>query len=247
LALLVAFAAAAQSRQLGFGGGLKLCALRDQAQSPLKYSGAGYEGFVGYRASNERKETIWLLSAGQANLSSAFDRQLRTHAIRLTNLNFYARAGEDKELQWGWGNNNGFHQRRIDDFQNFNIRVEFFTTFGPAARYTRHFSLWEQRFRFQAAAHVQLIGFYLPSGYVASVPAGFGYEEHSFAGAVLRSMRPFHPLSAFNGGLWPQLDWQLGSGNSIALNYLYEFTHFSRPHPTARSSGHWFLTFHMSL
>jgi hypothetical protein len=247
VAVMFAFGVLGQSRQLNFGGGLNLTALRDQAYSPLVYSGAGFDGFLGYQSTRERKETIWLLSAGSVNLSNAYDRNLNTIAIRLTNLNFYPRRGEDTKLQWGWSNNNGFHRRWIDDFQNFNGRVDFFTTFGPAANYKLPFKIGEQRFKFQAAAHVQLIDIYLPSGYVASLPSGFRFEPNSFMGAVFESMRIFHPGSSFNGGLWPRVEWQLNSGNGIALNYLYEYSHFSNPYRSVRSSGHWFITFNMIL
>lgn len=245
-ALAFTSAAHAQLRQLNFGGGLQLSALRDRAFSPLLYSGAGYEGFLGYRSTRERREHIWLASAGRANLSNTFNRNLTTTAVRLTNLNLY-NISENSNFRAGWSNNNGFHHREIDGFQNFNGRVDFFTTFGPAAKYDLPFSFWENEFRFSAAAHVQLIGIYLPSGYVSSLPSGFGYEPNDFGEAVIESMRVFHPGSSFNAALWPQLDWHLDSGNSISLNYLYEFTRFSVPHVGQRSAGYWFLTFNMTL
>lgn len=246
IAMALTFEASAQLRQLNFGGGLQLSALRDRAFSPLLYSGAGYEGFLGYRSSSERKEHIWLVSAGRAHLTNAFDRNLLTTGIRLTNLNLYD-VFEASNFRLGWSNNNGFHHREIDGFQNFNGRADFFTTFGPAAKYDLPFSLWEKEFRFSTAAHVQLIGIYLPSGYVSSLPSGFGYGPNDFAEAVIESMRVFHPGSSFNAALWPQLDWHLDSGNSISLNYLYEFTRFSVPHLGQRSSGYWFITFNMTL
>ena len=246
-AVMLACQAQGQSRELSFGGGLNLTAVRDQAFSPLVYSGAGIDGFLMYRSVGERRESLWLLSVGSADLSSASGRNLNTIAIRLTNLNFYPRTDEHAKLQWGWANNNGFHHRLIDDFQNFNGRVDFFTSFGPAANFKHPFMIGEKRFRFQTAAHVQLIGIYLPSGYVASFPSGFGYEQNSFVGSVVESMEIFHPGSAFNAGLWPRLEWQLDSGNGIALNYLYEYSHFSNPHRSVRSSGHWFVTFNMRL
>jgi len=245
-AMFVVLGVFGQSRQLSFGGGLKLSALRDQAFSPLAYSGSGYEGFVGYHSLKERKETFWLLSFGKANLSSNFDRNLTTNAIRLTNLNFYSKD-ENAKFKWGWANNNGFHHRLIDDFQNFNGRVDFFTTFGPAGNYNLPFSLGNKNFKFQTLAHIQLLGFYLPSGYVASLPSGFGYESNSFMGSVFESMRFFHPANSFNTALWPRLEWQLKTGNNIALNYLYEYTFFSDPHRSVRSSGHWFITFNMAI
>ena len=247
LVMMLSIGVKGQSRELSFGGGLNLTAIRDQAYSPIVYSGAGMDGFLMYRSLGDRKETIWLLSGGSSILSSAYGRNLSTTAIRLTNLNFYPRSDEHAKLQWGWANNNGFHHRLIDDFQNFNGRVDFFTTFGPAANYRLPFTLGEKRFMFQTAAHVQLIGIYLPSGYVASLPSGFGYEQNSFVGSVVESMKIFHPGSSFNAGLWPRLEWQLDTGNGISLNYLYEYSHFNHPHRSVRSSGHWFVTFNMRL
>jgi len=246
-ALIMTIQVRGQSRELSFGGGLNLTALRDRAYSPLVYSGVGMDGFLMYKSVGEQKETLWLLSAGSTELRSAYGRNLNTLAVRLTNLNFYNRSDEHAKLQWGWANNNGFHHRLIDEFQNFNGRVDFFTTFGPAANFRHPFMIGENRFRFQTAAHVQLIGIYLPSGYVASLPSGFGYEQNSFVGSVVESMKIFHPGSSFNAGLWPRLEWQLASGNGIALHYLYEYSHFSNPHRSVRSSGHWFLTFNMKL
>lgn len=247
IAFLLAFGLQGQSKYLNFGGGVNLTALRDQAYSPLGYSGIGSEGFLGFHSLGERKETIWLLSAGISSLSSEFDRGLNTIGVRLLNLNLYHQPDVESGFQWGWANNNGFYHRNIDGFQNFNGRVDFFTSFGPAGNYRKHFKIREQRFKFQTAAHIQLIGIYLPSGYVASLPSGFGYEPNNFLGGVVDSMRIFYPGSAFNAALWPRLDWQLGTGNGVSLNYLYEYSQFSNPHRSVRSSGHWFLTFNMLL
>jgi len=247
LAISLVFMLTGQTRQLSFGGGLNLCALRDQAYSPLVYSGSGFDGIISYWSTSERKETIWVLSYGTGRLSNAFGRNLTTIGVRLTNLNFYSRNNKEARLLWGWANNNGFHHRLIDDFQNFNGRVDFFTSFGPATNYQLPFSFKGKHFKFQTAAHIQLIGIYLPSGYVASLPSGFGYESDSFFGSVVKSMQIFYPGSSFNAGLWPRLEWLLNSGNGIALNYLYEYTYFRKPHRSVRSSGHWFLTFMMTL
>lgn len=248
-ALLCGYALAvhAQSSTLSVGGGVNPLALRDRAYSPLVYSGVGGEGQLAYRVSAEHKESVWLASAGGANLSNVHDRNLSTFAIRLTHLTFYTPADSTARFTWGWANNNGFHRRFIDDFQNFNGRVDFFTTFGPAAKYAVPFTFKSRQFVFDAAAHVQLIGVYLPSGYVASLPSGFGYERKSFVGAVAESMQIFHPGSSYNAVFWPRLQWQLNTCNALSINYLYEYTSFAHPHRSVRSSGHWFITFSTAL
>lgn len=236
-----------QSHIMFFGGGIKPEALRDKGYSPLLYSGVGFEGFLGYQKSKDRKETIWLLKISSGNLSNEFNRNLGTTAVGLINFNFYKRNTTENPFQWGWSNNNSFHRRHIDDFLNFNGRSDYFTSFGPSIKYASPFVLKQRTFSFQAVSHVQLLGFYLPSGYVSSLPSGFGYEQNSIVASVFKSAYLFYPGSAWNFGLWSKLEWHLRTGNSLALNYLYEYTSFSKPHVSGRSTGSWIFTFKVLL
>lgn len=244
--LLWSFWGVAQTHELAFGGGLTLESLRDKGYSPLLYSGAGISGFIGYERNTDRRETIWMFSYGRASTSNSFDRQLTTSSVGLVNYNFYNRDTESP-VKWGWSNNNAFNNRNIDGFSNFNGRTNFFTSFGPAMKYERGFSLKEQNFTFQIISHVQLIGFYMPSGYVSSYPRGFTYEPNTPLAGFWESLYLFYPGSAWNAGLWPKVQWHLSSGNSICLNYMYEYSRLRGAHVSERSAGTWFLTFFMQL
>jgi hypothetical protein len=236
-----------QSHLMLFGGGIKPEALRDKGYSPLLYSGLGFEGFLGYQKSKDGKETIWLFKLSTGNLSNEFNRSLRTKSAGLINFNFNNRNNTENCFQWGWSNNNGFQNRNIDDFLNFNGRSDYFTSFGPSLKYASHFELKQSNFSFQTFSHVQILGFYLLSGYVSSLPGGFGYEQNSVFASFLKSAYLFYPGSAWNFGLWSKLEWHLRTGNSLVLNYLYEYTRFNKPHVSERSTGSWILTFNMLL
>lgn len=247
LILLTASQAIAQEHFLQFAGGLRPEALRDAGYSPLRYAGQGLTGMLAYQKKSEKRETLWIAHYGRGRLSSPFDRKMQSTAAGILNLNFYSSGDTGKKVQWGWANNNQFHTRLIDDFQNFNGRTDFFTAFGPAMQYSLPLDWRQQRFTLQAAAHVQLIGFYVASGYVASVPPGFAYENYSGIQGLLRSAHFFFPGSAWNAAILPSFQWHLKSGNTIALNYWYEYTRLERVHRSSRSVGHWFVAFKMKL
>jgi hypothetical protein len=243
--LLTCLSAAGQSHTLWFGGGLTLEALRDEGYSPLLFSGTGLTGLIGYEKTASRRETTWLLSYGHINTANRYSRNLTVNSVGLLNVNLYKRV--DSPFAWGWSNNNGFHNRNIDGFSNFNGRTDFFTSFGPAGKYERSFAIKNQLFTFKAISHLQLIGFYVPSGYVASLPKGFGYEPNGVLQGFWNSIYLFYPGGAWNAALWPKAEWHLSTGNSISLNYLYEYTRLSGAQMHERSSGMWFLTFNMKL
>jgi hypothetical protein len=236
-----------QAHTFLLGGGLTAEALIDRAYSPLIYSGIGYNGTIGYIRKTERKETHWVLLFGSGSTSNTFNRSIKTTAIRLHNYTFYNRDNPESRLSWGWSNMNSFHTRLIDDFSNFNGRTDFLTSFGPAIKYQTPFELKESKFSFQMIAQMQLIGFYVPSAYVASLPGGFGYEKNNFIRSILRSAYLFYPGSGWNASIFPKINWHLSSGNSLALNYLVEFTQLNKAQVHKRITGTWFLSFSTTL
>jgi hypothetical protein len=247
LLLLTAYMGLGQAHFLHFAGGLRPEALRDAGYSPLQYSGRGFTGMLAFQRKSVRKETIWIAHYGKSSLVNMFDRNMQTTAAGILNFNFYFSEGSERKLRWGWANNNQFHTRRIDDFQNFNGRTDFFTSFGPAIHYSLPFEWEQQRFSFDVMGHVQAIGFYVASGYVSSVPPGFAYESYGGLQGLLRSANLFYPGSAFNAAFLPSLQWNLKSGNSIGMTYWYEYTQLEKAHRSVRSVGHWFFFFKMRL
>jgi hypothetical protein len=245
LVAIVTTGQAQTTHNLWLGGGLRPEALRDHGYSPLIFDGIGFSGMAGYEKKSDKRETVWLVHFSQNQTTNNYGRELTATTAGILNLNFYKR--EDKSLAWGWSSNNGLQHRFISGFDNFNGRTDFFTSFGPAAQYHKEFSIKEQSFSFTAAAHVQLIGFYKPSGYVASLPSGFGYEPNTGIVGFWESLYFFYPGGAYNAGLWPKLEWHLSTGNSISLNYLYEYTRLTGAQTHERSAGMWILNVSMAL
>jgi len=218
----------------------------DQGYSPLIYTGMEYSGILAYQRIKGRNENIWLFQYTSGNLQNQFHRNVNTVSVNLTAFTFH-KSNSESRVNWGWANNNSFHTRHIDDFQNFNGRTDYFSSFGPALKYFSPFEWKEKNISFQVISHIQLLGFIIPSGYVSSLPQGFGYEQNSFVQSVLQSVHIFYPGSAVNAGLWPGLQWNLESGNSIGFNYLYEFTWLRGEQLSSRSISSFFLTLNMAL
>jgi hypothetical protein len=231
-----------QGRFLTFGGGLTSASLVDKGFSPLAFSGMQGNGLIAYQNSRNNKEKIRQLSFSAGNLQNRFGRDLSAFTISFTEFTFYKGNGDLKRLFWGWSNNNSFNNRVIPDFLNFNGRANYFTSFGPAAKYLLPLQFKDQQFNFQLISHIQLLGFFIPSGYLSSLPAGFNEPQQGFIRSVYHSAFIFHPGNALNIGLWPQAQWKLKSGNNLSINYIYDYTSFSKIHASRKSQGSWLLT-----
>jgi hypothetical protein len=234
-----------QSHTLYFGGGFTSEALRDQGFSPMMFSGTGMRGIAGLERSKARKNSIWLLQYSSFNTQNQFGRNLAVTSGGISNFNFYGL--EEQRWQWGWSHMSVLHHRFIDGFSNFNGRTDMFATFGVNGKYTRPFAFRGRQFSIRVVAHTQLLGFYLPSGYTASLPKGWGYESNNWLSGFWTSSYLFYPGAAWNMGLWPALQWHLKTGNTIQLLYLYDFVQLSEAQLMTRSTGTWFITFNMRL
>jgi hypothetical protein len=236
-----------QGGDLILGAGFNAQGVRDKGYSPLLYDGIGYDFQAGFRYFKKNREVLWFGGFGQANLSNEFGRSMKTTTVSLINFTFYAPKDETRKYQWGWSNNNTFHTRQIDDFLNYNGRTDYFTAFGPAWKFEHALGLFGQDFSFETMAQIQLLGFYLPSSYVSSMPQGFGYENKSFFSALWSSTYLFFPGSAYNGGVYPTLKWKFSPNNSLSLMYRYEYSHFNKVHLSQRSVGIWLLSLTIKL
>lgn len=235
-----------QSRQFSVGAGLTSAAVIDEGFSPLSFSGVQRFGTLSYSSVDSRKENTWLLGYASGSLQNRHGRNLYVRSISLLALTFYPPRG-DSGLQWGWANGNQFNTRTIAGFGNYTFRADGFTAFGPAAKYATDFRLLNQDFSFQAVGHVQLIGFYIPSGYVSSLPRGFVFEPGGYLSSVLRSAFLFYPGSAVNLGLLPELQWQLGDTSSLGFTYAYDYASFRNIHRSTRSQGNYTLSLNVDL
>lgn len=236
-----------QGGELILGAGLNTQGVRDKGYSPLRYDGFGYDFQAGFRYVKENREVLWLGGFGQAKLTNEFGRTMKATAASLINFSFYQPSDGAKKIKWGWSNNNTFHTRQIDDFLNYNGRTDYFTAFGPAGKFEHNFGFLGQDFCFETMVHIQLLGFYLPSAYISSMPSGFGYENKSFFPALWSSSYLFFPGSAYNGGVYPTLKWKFSEGNYLSVMYRYEYSQFNTIHLSQRSVGTWWLSLNVKL
>ena len=230
---------------LHLGTGITTQGVRDEGYSPIRYDGVGFALHGGLHFIKPKKEVIWQGGFSNASLENTFGRKMQTLSFAIINYNFYKVEG--KAHAWGWSNNNVFHTRQIDDFLNYNGRTDYFTAFGPAWKYEQTIDLFGQSFTFSTMAHLQLLGFYLPSGYVSSMPSGFGYENKGFFDALYSSLFLFYPSSAYNAALTPSLTWLFSENSHLQLQYNYEYTHFRNIHTSQRSIGMWSINLAIKL
>ncbi|MCA1747179.1 MAG: hypothetical protein LC655_05750, partial [Bacteroidales bacterium] len=117
----------------------------------------------------------------------------------------------------------------------------YFTSFGPALRYTLPFMLFNRQFQLEALSHMQLLGFKLQSSYVSSLPPGFLESSNTGINGFLKSVELFYPGNALNFGIQPTLHYLLNSGNMLTISYNYDYLRLKGMHLVEKSRGSWFI------
>ncbi len=235
-----------ESRMISVGGGLLSAHQVDRGYSPLIFSGRQGSANATYSKLRGHRERVWALEYSSGTLQNRHGRNLECWSLSWLGLFLY-QPHEESPFSWGWSNSNNINRRTIDDFLNYTGRTDYFTSFGPAAKYSLSFGFGKHELTFQVLGHLQLLGFYIPSSHVSSMPRGFGYEQNGFGNAVLNSAFLFHPGSAINFGLRPGLKLKLGENNSVGLSYLYDYSSLSHVHSSQRSRGSLGLSLTMGI
>lgn len=245
LMLCLSFAGKAWSQSTNYihtDLGFSMMALRDEGMSPLMYSGAGFAGALSLERHSGSKTIIHRLSFGSGDLHNQYDRLVSFWEVSYHSITLYHKSGDlQNRILWGWSNNNSLNHYTNQTYRNFSERSNYFTTFGPAAFYSRTFDVFGREMLFEIPVHVQLLGFYLRPDYVSSAPAGFADPENSGFQSFIRSIGAFLPHKAWNFGVSPKLSYRLKSGNALSIGYEYEFIRINDPEPFTQSMGVWFV------
>jgi hypothetical protein len=229
-------------RRLGLNIGMHLSAERDPGFSPLLFAGTGVFGSAAYSREGEARSDVVDMYYAHVSLNNRFGTGMGVQSAGIMVFHFYHRAKEPgKGLHWGWSSHNAFSVRNNESVNNFNNRFDYYTSFGPAARLRHPFTLFDRSFSIQAIVHVQLLGFVMQSSYVSNAPKGYEVETAGGLDVFRRSVDWFHPGRAWNIGIWPRLQYQLGSGNFLNLGYKYGFTGFDGAHRVTKSRGNWYF------
>ena len=234
--------AAEKARALHIAAGVLHSAERDRAYSPVLYSGALPSVMLGYSVEGpDKSEQVWAgFSTG--SLENRFGAQASGTTAGIINFTFYHKKKVPaRGFHFGWSNNNRLSFRDFEGAANFSPRFGYHTSFGPAARYRRTFGGKLSALSLEAVGHVQLIGFFLQSGYVSDAPDGTLGGDAGFGG-LLRSARLFVPGREWNWGLWPRLTYTLSSGNALSLMYRYDMAVLEGAHRSSASRGYYLLT-----
>lgn len=220
--------------------GISVMALRDEGMSPLMYSGAGFAGALSLERHSASKTIFHSLSFGSGDKHNQYNRPISFWEVSYRSITLYHKGNDSQNsILWGWSNNNSLNYYTNPAHRNFGERSNYFTTFGPAAFYSRTFDVFGKELLLQVPANVQLLGFYLRPDYVTNAPAGYTNPEYSGFRAFIESAGMFLPHQAWNFGVSPKLIYRLKSGNALSAGYEYEFTRINDPEPLTQSMGVW--------
>ena len=227
-------------RQLAIDGALRVVSERDYGFSPLKYNGAEWGGGLTYLKQKSHKTDIVSIGFETGRLSNQHQTGMQVYSGNIITYTFYhTNKAANSGLHWGWSNNNEFGLRNNEAITNFNNRIDYFTSFGPALRYQLPFKLFKRDFSFQTMANIQLLGFTMLSSYVTSSPCGFVRESQPFLKSFFSSLGLFYPGNSINAGYKAGLSYKLKSENMLAINYEYNYLRLSGEHLLIKSRGKW--------
>jgi hypothetical protein len=231
-----------RQRHLAVEAGILYSAERDRAYSPLPYRGLLPAVLLGYGVDKaHRSERFWA-SYSNGTLANRFGARTEVLTARIFNYTLYERKrAEGSDWRFGWSNNNALSLRDYAEAANFSPRFDYHTSFGPAVGFDRAFGGRLAGLELTVVGHLQLLGFFVQSGYVSAAPDATLGEDIGF-GSLLRSVRPFVPGRDWNWGTWSSLRYRLASGTELGLAYRYDMTVLTDSHRSTRSRGHYLFT-----
>lgn len=238
LLLVEGIAFAQQRTDFTHNWGMRLGAERDEGYSPLNYDGVGVMVQAGMERSKEKRLSRAFLQFSFAPQTNNVGRVMNSYSAHIQTYSFY-NYDTTRLFTFGWSNVNFFSLRDIKDLVNFNGRMDYFTTFGPAALFSYDFSLFKRRFTIEAPAQWSLLGFNVRSGFISSAPIGFetAEEDDSFFKTLNRSLRFYNPLVHVHLNVSPRLRYYFKNENGMGLQYDYSFTRLTGAHVSVMSRG----------
>ena len=228
---------------LNVQAGMENIGHRDNGMSPLRYAGYGFFTEMSWdKQSNTRSQHLALHYSSGFQWNK-FDNPISYRRGGFQVFHFYHdKKPVSNEILWGWFMNNVFSHRYNAAFVNFNDHYEYFTNFGPSAKYLYPFQIGGRNLTLEGLAYLQLLGFMIRPSYTSSYPVGFLREQESIVKGLLHSAKVSHPGNSWNFGFRPRLTYSLNSGNSLSLGYQYEFYKLKASNAITQSSGIWSIS-----
>ena len=232
-----------KSNFINIGAGLEHIAHRDMGMSPLMYSGNGFFTEFSWQKTSPKQSLKIAINFAKGIQRSKFDNSIEYNKGNIQAYVFYHQhRSVTNGILWGWSNNNVFSHRYNQEFVNFNHHFDYFTNFGPAAKYVYPFKVNNRDLAIEGVANFQMIGFIIRPSYTSSYPVGFLREETSIVKGLVHSVKLSHPGNSLNFGFHPRLNYFLKSGNRLSLSYQYELYRLSPTNLVTQSSGIWFIS-----
>lgn len=221
---------------------------RDPAFSPLKYSGTRTLSSLALKLENPHKTDIFLFNFGYGPTYNKFGNSMTNINLGLLTSTFYhAAKSAEKGMHWGWSNQNEINFRSHNGFSNFSLRSDYFTAFGPTGRYLFPFLWKERKFLWENSAYMHVVGFKIQSDFVSVEPKGFVGTDRKYINSFLNSLNWFIPGKDWSLGYWSSLGWDLPTGNTVGLQYRFEYVKIDGMQPINRAAGSYMLYLKIKL
>jgi hypothetical protein len=211
-------------RGVSIGSGLQNHAVIDRGYSPLKYAGLRSVVSLNYDREATVTNNYFSLTLAQGANRSSGGNTIDTRSINMTSQIFFHSAPANSHIfLLGFSLHNEINQRFHQSFSNFNNRMDYVASLGPAIGYIYPL-LWEDRkLRWKTTVHMQGIGFKVASDYISSEPPlGELIGEHSwYIPEIFRIGRDWSMGSS------SELRFVSNSGNSMAIQHQFDFQQLS--------------------
>ena len=213
--------------QVSVGSGLQGVGERDLGYSQLKYTGIRSVFSVGFERQTPKRFESFSLSFSNGQTRSRGGNSIDTWSLGLISHVLYRRKSENgKGVRFGWSLQNEFNQRFHQSFSNFNDRMDYFTSVGPAMGCLLP-NFWEDKnLKFKTTAHLQAVGFKFSSDYVSSLPPLPEWSGNPGEGAW-RAPDVFWIGRDWSMGCLSEIRYESNSGNSLALQHQFDFQQLS--------------------
>lgn len=212
---------------------------RDEAMSPLTYSGHLFNGVVGLEKTNKNQFNSFVLNAMLGRMQAVNQpKGLRSRAQALRVQMDYAHLRKVKtwpthglELWLGGTWNNMLNVLNHTGYLNNSLNYAFSSSLGGAIRVQYPMHMGGRVFHVYGQAELPMLAFNFRPSFASSIPEGYIAQERSnvrafFDSGKLQTLNRFIRLKNQLG-----IHRDLPNGNQVMLSYSWDYYQISHPHP----------------
>ncbi|WP_158856647.1 hypothetical protein [Lunatibacter salilacus] len=215
------------SQYIGLSNGIQGIAGRDLGFSQLKYTGIRYVLSLGYEVKKPNRSESLSLNFAKGTSNSRGGNSMETWSLGLVSHTLYHRdTSRYKGFRYGWSLQNELNHRLHQRFANFNNRMDYFTSVGPAIGYLFPISWEDKKLGWNTKAHMQGVGFKFASDYISSVPPVIE-SDGTVGDSLWYATDVFWIGRDWSVGCWSEIRYETSSGNSLGVQYQFDFQQLS--------------------